>query len=374
MSGILAIGCMTGTSCDGIDVAAVRVDLHSLRATFLEHRHLALGELSSSLLRVRRQEPMSASTLAEIARRVALLHVDAIRPIIDSCGTPDLIALHGQTVVHAPPLSWQWCDPWPVAAAFHVPIVFDLRSADIAEGGQGAPLVPLADWVFFRSAQPTIVLNLGGFANATLLPSDDASSLKSIQGGDLCACCQWLDGLARALLSRPFDQNGEVAASGAVDELKAAKWSEQLNPTHRNSLGTSEEIRVAALVHEIATAHESPSNQLATATDALARTIASRLTIPVNARILAAGGGALHLLLMRRIAFHTGVSVESTAIAGVPIDAREAAAWALLGALAQQRTISLPSVTGRQSSHLADGVWVHPLRSFQSSSRNPHTT
>ena len=168
----LIAGCMTGTSLDGLDAALVRVsgtDL-SMRAEVVRAISRPLGRLARPLRRLAEQHPMTAGEVAVLSRDFALLHVKTLRELLGR-ERPALVSVHGQTVFHAPPVSWQLMNPAPIVEALDVPVVFDLRAADLARGGEGAPITPLADFVFFRSETRTrMVVNLGGFCNVTLLP------------------------------------------------------------------------------------------------------------------------------------------------------------------------------------------------------------
>src|SRR6185436_14618647 len=141
--------------------------------------------------------------IADAALALGELHARAVAKAAAGCRL-DLIAAHGQTVFHAPPLSWQMLNPWPLVRDLQTSVVFDLRGADLAHGGQGAPITPLADWVLFRSNSRTrAVVNLGGFCNLTLLPPGRPDM---VRGFDVCACNQLLDHIARGILQRPFDE------------------------------------------------------------------------------------------------------------------------------------------------------------------------
>ena len=111
----------------------------------------------------------------------------------------DLVVAHGQTVFHAPPASWQLLNAAPIARAVRAPVVFDLRQADLAAGGQGAPITPLADWIMLRAHGPAAagraIVNLGGFCNVTILPS--GAGPEGVRGMDVCPCNHLLDGVAR---------------------------------------------------------------------------------------------------------------------------------------------------------------------------------
>ena len=169
------VGTMTGTSIDGdLDAAVVSIHGHGLemRAPLVLGRSFPLGTVADDLRRIAAQGAMNAREFASIAHAFGECHAHAVESLCDEAGVkPDLAVLHGQTVFHAPPLSWQLIDPWPVAARLGCAVRYDLRGANIASGGQGAPITPLADFILFADeAMPKTILNLGGFANATLLP------------------------------------------------------------------------------------------------------------------------------------------------------------------------------------------------------------
>ena len=152
---------------DAIDAALIAVDGSGLamRVSIVRHVSHPLGAIAADLREITGQCPTPARRFAALARDLALRHVSAIRDLVGR-DSIDLIAVHGQTVFHAPPLSWQLIAPAPIAQSFGVPVVFDLRAADLAAGGEGAPITPLADFVMFADANETrAVVNLGGFAN-----------------------------------------------------------------------------------------------------------------------------------------------------------------------------------------------------------------
>src|SRR5690349_11659226 len=135
------VGCMTGTSIDALDASLVEIDGHGLAMRAKPVRNLTrdLGDLAPRLRALAEQQPMTAGQIAAIARDFALLHASAILELLAG-EKADLICVHGQTVFHQPPLSWQLMQPAPIAQAVGCPVVYDLRQADLAAGGQGAPI------------------------------------------------------------------------------------------------------------------------------------------------------------------------------------------------------------------------------------------
>lgn len=368
---------MTGTSIDALDAALVEIDGAGLelRATVLLCATRPLGHLAGPLRALASQQPCSAGRIAALARELAALHVELLRELLGDKPV-DLIAVHGQTVFHAPPASWQLIDPAPIAHALRAPVVFDLRAADLAAGGQGAPITPLADYVLFRSPSETrAVVNLGGFANYTLLPAAQEagagrtanSATSAIRGGDLCACNHLVDGVARAVLGQPYDDGGRCAARGRVlepmrDELRAL-LAEQAR--HGRSLGTGDEL--GSWIQR--SRDRIPAEDLArTACDALAATIAEVISTLAQAlsprgldRCLLAGGGVQNDTLVGALRAYIGATVEPTDAYGVPARYREAVAMAVLGALCQDGVpITLPQVTGVPPPAPLAGAWVRP--------------
>lgn len=383
----LVAGTMTGTSIDGdIDVALVAVHGHGLgmRAPLVHWRSLELGPVAESLRQIARGERMTAREIAETARRFGERHADALELLLGEANArADLAVLHGQTVYHAPPCTWQLVDPWPVAVRLGCAVRYDLRGASVASGGEGAPITPLADFVLFADdAGEKTVLNLGGFANATLLPRR-CEGPDAIKGLDLCACNHLLDRVARTRLGRGFDEDGRAAARGTPDlgrareilrtlDAIAERASAAASPAHSSdgaprarhrSLGTGDEAAAAVAVTEDLSAEDA----CATVTDALASAIAGRLQASGHRAgqcIVLAGGGARHRVLSEAIARHARSPVEtSQEHAGIPVSMREAAAMAVLGALADDGVrYSLPAVVGAPSRAPESALIGRPAR------------
>jgi len=346
-------GCMSGTSCDGIDVAAVAIEGHgwSMRPHFLAGTSLPYDDAMQGLAaRVRsalRQEPMTAGHLAQLGHDLAHAHVQVLRALARTAAAPVAIAMHGQTLYHAPPVSLQLCAPWPVAEALGVPVLHDLRGADLAAGGQGAPLTPTSDFIMYAGAAPTAVVNLGGFANATVLPPRGVDP-SAVRGFDICLCNQLLDELARTRLGQPCDWDGRAANSGKVDSAAKEDLMKFLSAQAGSgrSLGTADESVATA---SSMLAHLAPSDACATAVSAIAHTIVATLRDHSVRHLALAGGGVLNLALEGALREGLPGGPPPTA-AEWPAAYREAAAMAILGALALDGVApGLPAVTGRRN-------------------------
>src|SRR2546423_4223568 len=173
----LIAGAMSGTSADGVDVAVVAVSGRGtdMRVRFIRHRHRPYdAELRRAIFSMRETGAARLADIAHCARRISHHYAKTLEIALAEAHlkASDLaaVAAHGQTVYHAPPATMQLLDPSLLAAEIGCAVVSDFRRADCAAGGQGAPLVPFADFVLFRSAEiDRIVVNIGGIANVTCL-------------------------------------------------------------------------------------------------------------------------------------------------------------------------------------------------------------
>jgi anhydro-N-acetylmuramic acid kinase len=263
----------------------------------------------------------------------------------------DLIGSHGQTIYHYSRLpgamrtTLQIGDGDTIAERLGVPVVSDFRSRDIAAGGEGAPLTPYADFVLFGGRSGVAVLNLGGIANITLL----GSRLEDVAGFDTGPANAPLDRIARSEFGMRFDREGELARSGvhhpgiARRMVEADLYVQQAPP---KSTGT--EAYGDGFIGKLrAETGQSGSDLLRLATEFVAESIACQVPPGVEELILAGGGAAntfLHELLEARL---TPCRVSVSDAYGVPAQAREAMAFAILAndAVCGLPT-SLPRVTG----------------------------
>jgi anhydro-N-acetylmuramic acid kinase len=371
------VGVMTGTSIDGIDAALVRIEGHglNLKATCLGHCSRSLGELRPRLRAAADQTPMSAGKFAQLAWDFGGLHVDVIRDLLKDDTKPDLICAHGQTVFHQPPVSWQLLNPAPIAAAYGCKVICDLRQADLAAGGQGAPITPIADWIVFNHPRHSrAIVNLGGFCNVTILPADATRQanmtpqgeceqlLQQIRGFDVCACNHVLDAVARELLGIAFDEDGRIAASADSNSDAVARLEALLTQQRhaKRSLGTGDE-----LTQWIAWASSfcAPAVMMRSAVDAVARVIGNVIENANIDEAILAGGGARNRTLVDQLRSHVRGALMLSDDLGVPLEARESMEFAVLGALCEDGVpITLPQVTGCKSPAPLSGVMTWARR------------
>ena len=334
----IVVGTMTGTSMDGVDAAKVRIDGYgeSMSAAFLQMESCELGGAKKELLKLaskggtKEEMDNAAIIVGEItATAISKLDLDAV----------DLIALHGQTVYHKPPKSLQLIDPEPIVTQFPCTVLTDPRQGDLQLGGQGAPITPLADWVMFRAVETsTAIVNLGGYCNITLLPANCQPN--QIQGFDVCCCNLLLNAIAMERLGAEYDMNGDAALRGKVDETICNALFESLSEQveTRRSLGSNDDLGEYAI--QIGK-DNTTEDLLASAVKAIGACISGSTDAQ---RILLAGGGVHNKTL-----FNSIENDGTTELLGVPTQAREAMAMAILGALATDGvSITLPHITGRQ--------------------------
>jgi anhydro-N-acetylmuramic acid kinase len=323
---------------DGVDAVAVQIDGKGLdmRVEYLSMASSELGTVQATL----RQLATKGGTQEEqdkAAIEVGRVTNETILSL--DLGQLDLIALHGQTIFHAPPLSIQLIDASQIATTFDCVVLTDPRQQDLQLGGQGAPITPLADWILFRNeCQSTAIVNLGGFCNVTILPAH--SRPQDVQGFDVCCCNLMLNAIAQHAYSIEYDPNGTLARSGQEDEHVTAKLIEKLQEQcdESRSLGTNDDLGEYAI--HIGNSLP-PADLLASATSAIGTCI-SKATQGFN-RVFLAGGGVHNQSLVQAI--HNDGTTQQL---GVPTQAREGMAMAILGALACDGvSITLPQITGR---------------------------
>lgn len=362
---MIVLALSSGTSVDAVDAAAadVRHDPDgTLHLTLLgAHEYAWPTELRA---RIQAAMPPAAVTMAEVAALDTLIgqHLGTVARQADhdlTGGRTDLIASHGQTLFH-------WVDPdgtargslqlghpaWIVAAADH-PVIHDFRVADIAAGGQGAPLVAVLDALWLADPRlRSVALNIGGIANATVVgaPGDPVIAWDTGPGNCL------LDAAVRALTGEPFDRDGALAAAGTVDRVALELLL--ADPYYRAPVPRSsgrEHFDASYVTRVLGDRAPTGADLAATLVELTARTVADQLAPHRPDRVLVSGGGAHHPVLLRRLTeLLPPVSTSDTL--GLPVDAKEAYLFALLGYLS---ALGLPGTapgTPRGSERRATGA------------------
>lgn len=341
-------GVMSGTSLDGIDVAIV--DIRGKRIEPVAFR-------STPYPKPVRDALLNLSTVAEVSRLNFLLgelYADAILALRQPV---ELIGLHGQTIHHEGGRhTLQIGEAAVVAERTGVDVISNFREADIAAGGQGAPLVPYVDrWLFGSNKTPRAILNIGGIANVTSLPSGIAFDTGP---GNMV-----IDALVSHMTNgkQIFDRGGKIARRGTVSGELLIKllWNPYFRRQPPKSCGREQFGR--QFVAELIATGLPMADLVATATELTARTIVG--AVVARGETIASGGGVHNAFLMKRL--REFITVRTSAEFGIDPDAKEAIAFAVLAyESARRRPGNLPSATGAR----------HPVvlgkRSYSSVSRS----
>jgi anhydro-N-acetylmuramic acid kinase len=376
---MVVAGVMSGTSADGVDVAICRVAPPRRkggvpRVKVLGHRSFRYDEqLRAAVLAAMDAQRTSAAALARLSWRLGEVYADCVAAATQELQLkPQLVACHGQTIYHqgaavdflGVPLrcTWQIGEASVIAERVRVPVVSDFRPADIAAGGQGAPLVPMLDFCMFRHARRhRVLLNLGGIANLTALPA--AGKIADVLAFDTGPANMIIDACMQQLYGRAFDSGGETAARGKVlqtvldDMLKQAYFLERPPKScGREEFGAA---FAASFALRCERAGARKQDVIATATALTVQSIVAAYagfcqphfgSGAQGTEMFVAGGGARNATLIRQLReglAASGVSMATTAEAGLATEAKEAAAFALLGWLTWHGLPgNVPSATG----------------------------
>ena len=371
---LIVAGVMSGTSADGIDVALVRIapGKPQPKLTLLAHEGFAYPRaLRAAVLAAMNATTTSSSELARLNWRLGIAYTDAVKAALARHRVKlDLIGCHGQTLYHQPrsasyasrrfTCTWQAGEPAVIAAELHVPVVSNFRPADMLAGGQGAPLVPLLDYVLFADSKRGRVLqNIGGIANLTAIPAgaraDQLIAFDSGPGNMV------IDALAQQLLGKPFDHNGAAAARGTVIKpvLAAALRNQYFRIKPPRTAGREQFGReyAAEFLASCRQHSNKPEDAIATATALTAESIAQAYERFVPSAMkgaavdyIVSGGGARNQTLIAMLAARLtplGCNLTSSEEFGMPAEAKEAAAFALLAWQTWRRLPgNVPAATG----------------------------
>ena len=363
-SKMLAIGLMSGTSRDGIDAALIETDGEGSSVGVAFHAmpyhdgfRLRLAEACRRAMTMDRPgfEPLIQAVEEELTE----LHVEAVSDLLARSGhiAQDIavIGFHGHTVAHRPEWRWTWQigDGAALAGAFGIPVVADLRSADVAAGGQGAPLLPVYHRALAHDLpKPVAILNLGGVANITAIASSG-----EITAFDTGMASGLIDNWMQTHSDRSFDENGAAAASGKVDAARLAQmlsdpWFAAVPPKSIDREAfTIEAVRGLELEDGAATLTAFSAASVARGLDHLPER---------PAHIYVAGGGRHNATLMQMLAERTGAQVHAVDDLGWDGDALEAQGFAYMAVRhLKNLPISFPGTTGAPQP-MTGGVLFEP--------------
>jgi anhydro-N-acetylmuramic acid kinase len=388
---MLVLGMMSGTSADGIDVALAGISgaPPRLKAKLISHTSVKFPvALRKEILHVAEGRLITANELSQLNFRLGEVFADAA---LSACtrfrvspSRVDLLGTHGQTVFHQGFPAYffgrkvastlQIAEPSIIAARTGITTVGDFRPADIALGGQGAPLVPYADYLLYRHPKlGRVSLNLGGIANITVLPA--AAKPSQILAFDTGPANMVIDALvshfSRGRLR--FDNNAQLASQGRsnpalVDELMRDLYFKLRPPksTGREYYGQAYLKKLLSLGRR----HRAKPNDLIRAAtivtalsviDALNRFVLTKTKIH---QLIVSGGGAHNPLILAQLsAALPKIDVLPSSRLGIPEDAKEAFAFALLAYESfHHRPANLPSATGARGPAILGKISYAPPR------------
>jgi len=354
---MIVAGVMSGTSADGIDVAIVQIapgrSKPAMRLLAHEGYRFA-SALRRAVLAAMNAKSTSTAELARLNWRLGLAYAAAVKATATQHKFKlDLIGCHGQTLYHHAQAAsyagrsfactWQAGEPAVIAQTLGIPVASNFRPADMVAGGQGAPLVPLLDYVLFADRKRGRVLqNIGGIANLTAIPA--GAKPDAVVAFDTGPGNMVIDALSQQLFNRAYDRNGTIAAHGAVLEPVIRKMLRNpyfgMKPPRtagREQFGREYAEQFLAACRSIS---NEPADALATATALTAETIAQSYERFARARMkgsgvdyIVSGGGARNATLMAMLAARLeplGCELATSEGFGLPAEAKEAAAFALL--------------------------------------------
>ncbi|MFQ5674919.1 MAG: anhydro-N-acetylmuramic acid kinase [bacterium] len=369
----LSIGLISGTSMDGVDSALVRLKGSGL-GTELELLHFITfpypHQLQEKLFEISHPGQGTTEEICQYNVVLGEVFADAVKALLDEAriesAEVDFIGSHGQTIHHLPTLkdalgytivsTLQIGEPSVIAKRTGILTVADFRHADMAMGGQGAPLVPYLDFTLFRSLEKNRgLLNIGGIANLTILKK--AGTMEGIVAFDTGPGNMVIDSLMERLFAQPYDEGGKIACSGQVSEelLEVFAHHEYFELTPPKSTGREDfgEDFCSRFLIEARKLHLRQEDIISTATEFTVWSVGYAYREHVEARvnldeIIVSGGGTENEYIMAGLERElSGVEIASSDKYGIPSAAKEAVCFAVLA----NETVcgnpsNVPSATG----------------------------
>jgi len=363
------IGLMSGTSADAIDAALVEIDARETVTVIATHRHAYPPAVAAKVEGVISGRTASLADIARLDVEIGIVFAaTACALMAKQRVKPEQVAAigsHGQTVGHFPeppfPVTVQLGCPAVIAERAGIRTVAEFRMADMAVGGQGAPLAPAFHRAAFGSANETrAIVNIGGIANLTLLPEDPAAA---VIGFDTGPGNTLLDAWVRRERGLPYDAQGAWAAAGDSDADFLASLLRDPYFHTPPPKSTGRERFHLTWIESVRKAHPgvSGADVQATLTRLTARTIADALDAvdPEAKAIYLCGGGVHNLTLLRELRDHLpGRHINDTQALGIHPDWVEATAFAWLAhRRLHNHPGNIPSVTGARHAAVLGSLW-----------------
>jgi len=346
VTGWSIVGTISGTSADGIDMAEIVTDGETVTSFGPAETANYRAKTKSRVLDAAGRKGVGRDDWPEIAAAVTRDHAEAIRSFLETHGLqPEAVVFHGQTVWHDPGVgeTVQLGDPQALADVLGLPVIADIRLADMADGGEGAPLVPvyhraLAKTLVGEDREPLCFLNIGGVSNLTYIDGDRLLAFDIGPGNAL------LDDWVRLHGAGDFDAGGALSAKGRVDEtrLNQALAHPFLSEPGPKSL---DRYSFTGAFVEGLSLEDGAATLLAFTVEAIAK---AELLLPKRPRLwLVCGGGRHNSLLMTALNERLGGDLVSADVFDIDGDVLEAQAMAFLGArLKAGLPTTFPETTG----------------------------
>ena len=368
----LYIGIMSGTSVDGVD--GVVVSFGKSGVTIHDYVHEEFSDVTRKSVSILAKDPSKNKDIADsLENYVSNVYAYCSLLLVEKLGTLNIRAIgcHGQTISHRPdadpPFSWQVCDGKAIADKTGYPVVVDFRSADMRNGGQGAPLAPLFhEHVFQKFKEPVAVVNIGGISNATYIPAD---SNEEIMGFDTGPGNALSDLWTRKYKKTDYDKDGEWALSvepndELVKSLLEDPYFEIAPPKSLDASYFTIEWLLSAL--KKAGFGYIYSKKRTNVQSAIAAFTAESIWLgiekwmPPVKKIYVCGGGAYNKAIMNRLRKVSKLEVVTTDVVGIPPNLMEATVFAWLAKQRLEGVLSnVPPVTGAKCKVLLGEV-VYP--------------
>lgn len=357
---IKILGTMSGSSLDGLDMAIVEFSFQENDSIDWAILHTGSENFDPKWKkRLEKAPTLTGFGLASLDAEMGIMFGEMCRTFIEKAGVvPDYIASHGHTVMHAPKRQFtvQVGKPSHIAAASGIPVIADFRSTDIAHGGQGAPLAPIAEQYLFSGFD--MYLNLGGIANLS------AHSDAGVFAWDICPCNQLLNYLAEQM-GMAFDDEGKLAASGQVDEALLNHLQSVIALPHNEPYSLDNSFILTEFIPRFRQTDISIEDQLRTAVEYITQSISLQCQHIAthrdeNLSILITGGSAHNSFLIECLKSHLEQAGIDTKLPDTDIiDFKEAILIGLCGLL---RLIEVPnalgSVTGASQDTVNGGIYL----------------
>ena len=347
----IVLGMMSGTSLDGIDICASCFSVSQNGKHQFELFHWKTYPMDQELrenIKQCIQHEISIKDISFLQKEITHAHANIVNQYLDEFSLDrnsiDLLSVHGQTVWHSPPSennsysghTYQLISIPALSALTQICSIGDFRSADIALGGQGAPLVPIFDKEFLCDSEvDTIAINIGGMANMTIIPADSTLQLSAFDTGPGNIL---IDEAMISFFGKKYDTNGSFAKAGRRINRLWDNLCELEFITEKPPKSTGREFFNKQLLQdilEVSFVNTFPSEDIIrTLTDYTAWSIAENIRLfgPHKARVLITGGGAQNPVLVQELknqlpdfSFYTSEEL------GIPADAKEALCFAYLG-------------------------------------------